>query len=109
MIIRRKSRYILVEASRDIDLSDRQVQADLSEGISRVIGNIGHVNASPKVMAQLNPRLFILRVSRGFEGDVIIALAFTKEIKGSEIGLYTIRTSGSMLRLKEVAASQDAQ
>ncbi len=105
MIIRRKSRYILVESSRDLDMSDRQAQSDLTEGISKAIGHIGSANTAPKVMAQTTQRSFILRVSRGTEGDATMALAFVKELGGKETGLYTIRTSGSIKKLKDLTTS----
>jgi RNase P/RNase MRP subunit POP5 len=103
LIIRRKSRYILIEASGDIDMSSKGTQAGLYDGMAMAIGHIGSLNIGPKIMCQVGPRTFILRVARGTEGTATLAIAFVKELEGREIGFYTIKTSGSIKKLKESA------
>ena len=104
MIARRKSRYLLVESSKDVNLDSKEEQRSLAEGIAKVIGDFGYMNSSPKVMRQLSSRVFVMRSSRGSEGHVVLALSFIKQLSGREIGFYTIRLSGSMRKLEEVAA-----
>jgi RNase P/RNase MRP subunit POP5 len=103
LIARRKSRYILVEASRDVEMETKEAQIGLSEGIGKIIGEFGYMNASPKVMRQISPSAFIIRVSRSTEGGVAMALAFVKELNGKQIGFYTIKTSGSMKKLIDLS------
>ena len=99
MIRRRKFRYILVEPSAPLDPSDKSFQAALSEGMSRYMGEFGYVDASPKVVRTAANGSFMLRVNRGTETAVTLALAFVKALDGTEIGFYTIKTSGTLLSL----------
>ncbi len=103
LIVRRKSRYLLVESSREVNLDSKEEQRSLAEGIAKVIGEFGYMNSSPKVMRQLNPKSFIIRASRGQEGAVVLALSFIKQLNGKETGFYTIRNSGSIRKLESVA------
>ena len=103
MIVRRKSRYQLVETSKDVYLESNDGQRGLAEGIARVIGEFGYMNANPKVMRQLNGRVFIMRTHRGDEDHVVLALSFIKQLSGMPIGFYTIRSSGSIRKLENVA------
>ena len=103
MIARRKSRYLLVESSRQLNLESKEEQRSLAEGIAKVIGESGYMNASPKVMRQVGPKVFIIRAIRGEEPSVILALSFIKQMNNAEIGFYTIRNSGSISKLEEVA------
>ncbi len=103
LIARRKSRYLLVEASREVDLGSKEGQRSLAEGIAKVIGEFGYMNSGPKVMRQINDRVFVMRTSRGGEGHIILALSFIKQLNGRELGFCTIRSSGSVRKLEELA------
>ncbi len=103
LIARRKSRYLLVESSKDVDFSFREEQKGLAEGIAKVIGEFGYMNSSPKVMRQINSKVFVIRASRGAEGHITLALSFIKQLNGRQVGFYTIRSSGSIRKLEEVA------
>ena len=103
MITRRKSRYLLVESSRDVNFESKEEQRSLGDGIARVIGEFGYMNSSPKLIKQLNNKVFIIRTSRGGEDHVILALSFIKQLNGREMGFYTIRESGSIKKLQQVA------
>jgi RNase P/RNase MRP subunit POP5 len=103
LIARRKSRYLLVESSKDVNFAFNEEQKGLAEGIAKVIGEFGYMNASPKIMKQLNSRAFVIRSSRGSEGHVVLALSLIKQLNGREIGFYTLRESGSIRKLEEVA------
>ncbi len=105
LIARRKSRYLLVEASRDADLVSKEGQRGLSDGLARALGDIGYMNSSPRVMHQVARNAFIMRVARGEEGNVVLALSFIKQLNGSELGFYTIRASGSIRKLDGLAAT----
>jgi RNase P/RNase MRP subunit POP5 len=41
-------------------------------------------------------------MNRGCEREVMLALSFLKNIGGSRIGFYTVRTSGTIRSLKEI-------
>ncbi|MCL5420117.1 MAG: hypothetical protein M1354_04580 [Candidatus Marsarchaeota archaeon] len=103
MIIRRKFRYLLVEASRDLEINDKKAQASLADGLAGVMGYLEYSEASPRVMAQVSRKAFIIRCARGQESRLLLALAFVKELDGRGTGLCTIRTSGSIRRLVDSA------
>ena len=97
MILKRKNRYILVEASSPLDAvaESRSIEA----AMLRALGELYYSEANPKVVAQSDPTLFAIRVNRGQEGRVILALSFAREISGRKMGLYTLKTSGTLRAL----------
>ena len=99
MITKYKNRYILTESSEPVDVNDRGTALDIASSIDRQLGEIGRVELNPKPVYQYNPNVFILRVKRGYERKVILALSFIKDINGKRLGLYTIRTSGTIRSL----------
>lgn len=102
MIIRRKIRYVLVEASREINLGDKATVDGFQRGLDKVLGDLHYADAGPKVVAQYSDRSFVVRVNRGTEDMVVLAMAFMKEINGQPIGFYTIRTSGTIATLAKL-------
>ncbi len=104
MIVRHKNRYLLVEASEPINTKDASIASALSESIGAEMGHIGYIRANPKVVHQFCDNAFIIRVNRGYERDLILATAFIKNIKGRQVALYTISTSGTVRSLLETAA-----
>lgn len=100
MIFRKKLRYILVEASGALRMDDAHAADSLREQFASFLGQLHYFKANPQVAAQLNDRVFVLSVNRGYERNAILALSFIKKVGGNEVGLYTIRTSGTMRSLK---------
>jgi RNase P/RNase MRP subunit POP5 len=105
MILRRKLRYVLVEATEDIDLGNPLVAEELKKRAMEFLGHLPYFKANPQVAAQLNERVFIISMNRGYERNVMLALSFLKNMNGSRIGFYTIRTSGTIRSLKEAYES----
>lgn len=101
MIFKRKSRYLLVEASGPLGTSDKDLAHLLGSEIAKYVGEQIYTNANPYVMAQLDNKNFVLRVGRGTERQVTLALAFVKKFNDREIGFYTLKTSGTMRSIKE--------
>jgi RNase P/RNase MRP subunit POP5 len=101
MIFRRKLRYVLVESSRDINLSDRKEEEDLRERLRRTMGEATYFRSNPHVAAQLREDVFILSANRSTERDIVLALSFIKTLGGEKIGFYTIKISGTIRSLKE--------
>ncbi len=103
MITKRKNRYVLVESSTPID--ERHF-GEISGKLHSLLGSFGQLDASPRIVAQYSPNLVAIRVNRGFEGDVILALAFVKSVGGSRTGLYTLKTSGTLRSLLDYSIAQ---
>lgn len=98
-ITKHKSRYVLVESSEPINTMDAEISRALLNSTDRLIGEVGHAELNPKLVFQYNDRVFIMRVNRGAERKAILALAFIKEVAGKKLGLYTIKTSGTIRSL----------
>lgn len=97
MIMRAKRRYVLVMSSTPIDAEGSQPA--LRNSLLGIMGAEAYANAMPKVVKQLDDKTFIVRVNRGSERQLVLALSFIKEISGTKLGLYTLRTSGSIAAL----------
>lgn len=100
MIFRKKLRYILVEASEEVRMDDVRSLDSLKEQFSSFLGQLPNFKANPQVAAQLNDRVFVVSVNRGYERNAILVLSFIKNLDGKSLGFYTLRTSGSMRSIR---------
>jgi RNase P/RNase MRP subunit POP5 len=101
MIFRRKLRYVLVESTENVNFGNPLVAEELKKRILEFLGHLPYFKANPQVAAQLNEKVFIISMNRGYEREVMLALSFLKNMGGSRIGFYTVRTSGTIRSLKE--------
>lgn len=104
MIFRRKLRYVLVEATSEVDLSLRRNEDELKEKLRDFMGETDYSKANPRAIAQLDGSSFIISVNRGSERSLVLAVSFVKELDGRSIGLYTIKISGTVRSLKDYFA-----
>ena len=101
MIFKRKLRYVLVEASREVNLADRRGVDDLKAKLHGAMGEAAYFRANLHVAAQLREDVFVISCNRGQERDLVLALSFIKELGGKRIGFYTIKISGTIRSLKD--------
>ena len=59
------------------------------------MGSKEYANANPKIIKTYSDDMFLLRVNRGSEKNVILGSAFIKD-QNLKIGFYTIKTSGTI-------------
>ncbi|HUB92535.1 MAG TPA: Rpp14/Pop5 family protein [Candidatus Saccharimonadales bacterium] len=97
MILKRKYRYVLVLASKELDAA-RETN-NISAELMRFMGEVSYSEANPRIVAQYTPKLFVFKVNRGHEGKLILGLSFVKQAGGSKTGLYTVKTSGTIKSL----------
>lgn len=102
MIFRRKSRYVLVETSRSMNMLDRRNENSLRAETLKFLGEKPYIEANPQVVCQLDEEHFIVRVSRGAERNMVLALSFIKSINSEALGFYTIKISGTIRTLKNL-------
>ncbi len=100
MIFRRKLRYVLIEASHDVNLADKSVADDLKAKLRGMMGESAYFRANAHLAAQLREDVFIISVNRGLEREIALALSFIKTLGGEKVGFYTIKTSGTIKSLK---------
>ncbi len=101
MIQRYKNRYVLVESSMPINTADRAAESEIMRSIESEMGRIGHLQANPRIVHQVNDSVFIVRTNRGYERHAVLALAFIKSFGGRGAGFYTIRISGTIRSLMD--------
>ena len=99
MIQRYKNRYVLVESSSPLVHTDGHAVQEIMGLITSEVGNVGFLEASPRIVHWPSDSTFILRVNRGHEREIILALSFIKSIGGKMHGFYTIKTSGTIRSL----------
>ncbi|MGI0141098.1 MAG: Rpp14/Pop5 family protein [Candidatus Micrarchaeales archaeon] len=102
MILKRKSRYILTESSKEIDLSDKRTWDELRNAIAKFIGEKDYADSNITFIKHTSPTRFILRTSRGAEKKVVLALCFMKQLNAMELGFYTLKISGTIRSLRAV-------
>lgn len=105
MILKRKSRYILAESSRPIDLADRRLWDELRGAIAKFIGEKDYADSNITFIKQVDPTKFLLRTSRGAEKKIVLALCFVKQINAQEVGFYTLKTSGTIRSLRSLQSA----
>ncbi|MGB9732858.1 MAG: hypothetical protein ACP5P2_00725 [Candidatus Micrarchaeia archaeon] len=94
MIMRRKSRYVLVASSKPFDISKElgKFEAKLAE----IVGIIEMAEMGLLLAKKLDDKAFIFRLSRGKERRFILALSF---LKLDGVSFYSILTSGTIKSL----------
>ena len=103
MIYRPKNRYVLVETSHRAGLEDPVVCKNIADMLRDELGTLEYVNAYPKIVSVLGERTFIVRINRGYEDKLILSLCFVRLGGGREIGFRTLKSSGSVKKLKKYA------
>ncbi len=84
-----------------MDCNAKEFQSSLAKALQRYLGEFGYIDASPRIIKTTDFGTFILRVARGQERKAILALAFIKELNGTDTGIYTLKTSGTVLTLSD--------
>jgi RNase P/RNase MRP subunit POP5 len=98
--MRRKIRYILAKTSSDMNIEDKANAMSLQDSLLKLMGFEKYADANMRFM---NPseNKFIIRVNRGCEKDVVLALSFIKSINKIHTGILTLRISGSIKGLSK--------
>ncbi len=96
MIMKRKSRYVLVMSSRPIEMSSYYHY--FLHALSEQIGKIGLAKLDLSLAKSIGENLFIFKMSRGEEKSFILAISFVKRLREGEeeIGFYSLLTSGTI-------------
>jgi RNase P/RNase MRP subunit POP5 len=100
MIFRKKLRYILVEASGEVNMEDSRLFDSLRDQMSAFLGHLPYFKANPQIAAQWSRSTFVMKVNRGYERDVMLAFSFIKNLDGKGVGFYTIKTSGTIRSIR---------
>jgi len=99
-MMREKRRYLLVRQSEPIaDVSRRDFESELYKELLHNIGEVSYFRANPKIVKFVSDSDFILKCNLAKYKETIVALTFIKRMSGREIGLYTLKSSGTISAL----------
>ena len=96
---RDKRRYLLIETTRDIG-GEEPFAKGLNREMMGIVGQLHYHEVNPKIIEFIDRRHFLLRVGHTREGDVIAALSMIKGVDGAAIGMFTLRSSGTLRALR---------
>jgi RNase P/RNase MRP subunit POP5 len=101
-MMRDKRRYILVACTKKISDGERkEFERALHSELIRQIGEMEYFMANPKIMKFVGEDSFIIRTGLRKYGSMIVALALTKNVGGRDMGLHTLRSSGTIRALEK--------
>jgi RNase P/RNase MRP subunit POP5 len=108
-MIRTKRRYIVVETSAKIGAGEREAfEKGLYSAMMAQIGEAEYFKANPKVIAFLDERRIILKVNLEKYDESVVALALIKQIDSKVMGLYSIKSSGTIKALGKAKNGTEA-
>ena len=106
-MIRDKKRYIMIEASSELNMGKEELDRALKQAVLSLVGQLGYYDISPKLISLADSRHFVVRCKlRGYE-RMLLASALIKRIGATETGLYTLKSSGTIKALMKGKASED--
>ncbi len=98
-MMREKRRYLLVMSTNDIAQGTEKVfEVGLYNAIQKEMGNL-YFKANPKIVKYIDEKKFVLRVGLDGYKIAIASLAFVKSVNDREIGIYTLKSSGTIRAL----------
>ncbi|MDE1823248.1 MAG: Rpp14/Pop5 family protein [Candidatus Micrarchaeota archaeon] len=106
MLRRNKYRYVMAESSIPIDTANPSPSNELLNEISKAIGDISYLEAKPRIAYSAGSNRFILKVRRGHEARIVLALALIRSINGRRCAIYTTGVSGTIKKLKAAIPAQ---
>ena len=99
-MMREKHRYILVEASSQLDADEKRFATSLQRELLRCVGELSYHTINPKFVKFEEGQRFVLKSSLEGAEKLVLALAMVKRIDSTEMGLYTLRSSGTIRALE---------
>lgn len=103
-MMRDKRRYVLVMSSRTVAEQERKrFEAELYAAMMGQLGEAEYFRANPKVVKFIGRDSFVLKVMLDRYEQSIVALTLVKSVGGKPIGLYTLKSSGTIRALQSGA------
>jgi RNase P/RNase MRP subunit POP5 len=101
-MMRDKRRYISVMSSRPIaEPERRRFESELYSALLSQLGEAEYFKANPKIVKFTGKDRFMLKVMLERYEQSVIALTFVKSMSGKPIGLYTMKSSGTIKALQK--------
>ena len=100
-----RKRYMLIKLKSDVKVEKNDVQKFVIQAGLKFLGKLGMARSGlqflPKTWNKTN-MTGIIKTSHKFVNETKAALALIKEINGKKIAVNTVRTSGSVDKLKQL-------
>jgi len=93
--LRENRRYILVRMDVCEGLTQKEIYKAIVESVTDLFGDVGAARVHPAVIWS-DDKYAIIRCSRGFETNLIAAIACITQISGKMITISTLRISGTI-------------
>ncbi|MDE1851508.1 MAG: Rpp14/Pop5 family protein [Candidatus Micrarchaeota archaeon] len=105
MLKRNRYRYVMAESSVPTDMGSQASSDELLHEISKAIGDISYMEARPRIAYSAGSS-FIIKVRRGHESKIVLALALIRRLNGRRCAIYTTKISGTIKKLKDGQSPQ---
>jgi RNase P/RNase MRP subunit POP5 len=102
-MMRDKKRYVLIRFSHAQNCETEQFKRDFMAEMMRVMGQVDYALSNLRIIKLSNEEM-VVRVNLAALEKFIMATALVRHISGIEIGLLTVRNSGSIAGLSKKAA-----
>lgn len=99
MILKRKSRYVLVRSSESINMDSKDTIIKFCTSIEKIMGVRNYSSSHLRIAKVIDEKHFIVKMDRGQEAHFTLATSFIKQVNGTSTGLQTIKTSGAINNL----------
>jgi len=100
--MREKWRYVSFSLELSENISASEAKEGIEKGIIRFLGELGASIAKPKVLEyDAQKREGIVRCETAGVGEVRAALALINNLAGKRCAVRTLKTSGTILSLRE--------
>lgn len=99
-MMRIKHRLILVESTIPVDEENRRrFETQIYAELLKQLGEINYHLSNPKILEFVGSNRFIIRCSLDGYRELIVGLSMIKSLNRNEIGLFTIKSSGTVRSL----------
>jgi len=93
--LRENRRYVLIQITSEDILTQKEIYKAIAESVSDLYGDVGAAKVHPAVVWS-EGSLAVVRCARGFETELIAAIACILQISGKPVLFSTIKTSGTI-------------
>jgi RNase P/RNase MRP subunit POP5 len=101
-MMRDKKRYVLIRFSHAQNGDQEQFKRDFTAEMMKVMGQADYALSNLRII-RLSSSEMVVRVNLSTLEKFIISTALVRRVSGAEIGLLTVRNSGSIAGLSKVA------
>jgi ribonuclease P/MRP protein subunit POP5 len=96
--LKQKKRYIVFEILSETKFSVNDVKKSVDEALLLFLGQLGVAKTAP-MFVKFDNNKFIMKINHKFVDECISALILIKEIKGKQLIVKSVVTSGTLKKV----------